>query len=56
VFITANSYARILGVYKNIIPTYSSYLHFFKRSSLLEIEFNEKYYDSRGVDFHAPVI
>jgi hypothetical protein len=27
--ITANSYARILGVYKNIMPTYSSYLRFF---------------------------
>jgi hypothetical protein len=27
--ITANSYARILGVYKNIVPTYSSYLRFF---------------------------
>jgi hypothetical protein len=26
---TANSYARILGVYKNIMPTYSSYLRFF---------------------------
>jgi hypothetical protein len=28
-YITANSYARILGVYKNIMPTYSSYLRFF---------------------------
>jgi hypothetical protein len=29
IIIIANSYARILGVYKNIMPTYSSYLRFF---------------------------